>query len=479
MLNRKFEKPKAGLLFIASSRFRNLGNDLPQGSYHQRKEKDVKEIIDTLSRDMDLAFPGIVYEREDVIAAMQFFQAEKVDFVVAEYLSWAEDFTWVRFMRDMPEIPILYVSKTRDKVNFETTLDENDFIEFLCAGNLVGSLESAGSIVRTDRKNVRVIMGSREVLNEQIRTFAKLAQIRMVLRHSVFGLLSGYNELMWSTYIHPYDIFTKIGPEMRFISYSVLAEEIQKVSDEDAAVYRDELTARYAVAEDVDPAKFFESVRASIALARISERMGIDMMAFNDVDHAMFELIGLRPGFYHPYYEKNLSVLVPEADIGAGCITYILKLLTKKHVNFIEPFHIETEKNTFAAGHAGPNDHTDPENSKNVLIARDVRFAKTKFKYAGAPFAWCRFSPGWKTMAQLVEQEGRYKLVVTRVECLPGKHLLASYSHSIFRPAVPVEELFEKVLKIGTTQHFAIVDGDYRKELSILADLMGFIYYEL
>lgn len=479
MLNRKFEKPKAGLLFIASSRFRNLGDDLPQGTYHQRKEKDVEQVIQSLSKEVDVACPGIVYEREDIIAAMQYFFAEKVDFIVTEYLSWAEDFTWVRFMRDMPDIPILYVSKTREKVCFETTLDDNDFIEFLCAGNLVGSLESAGSIARTDRKNVRIIMGSREELNAQICTFAKVAQVRSILRHSVFGLLSGYNEVMWSTYIDPYDIFTKIGPEIRFLSYSVLSEEIQKVSDEDTAVYRDELVQRYPVSEDVDQAKFFESVRASIALARISEKRGIDMMAFNDVDHEMFELIGLRPGFYPSWYEKNLSVLVPEADIGAGCITYILKLLSKKHVNFIEPFHIETEHNTFAAGHAGPNDHTDPANRQNVLIARDVRFAKTKFKYAGAPFAWCRYSPGWKTMAQLVEQDGQYKLVATMVECLPGKHLFASYSHSIFRPQKPVEELFEQILKIGTTQHFAIVDGDYRKELSMLSDVMGFKYFEL
>jgi L-arabinose isomerase len=65
------------------------------------------------------------------------------------------------------------------------------------------------------------------------------------------------------------------------------------------------------------------------------------------------------------------------------------------------------------------------------------------------------------------------------VECLPGKHLFASYSHSIFRPQKPVEELFEQILKIGTTQHFAIVDGDYRKELSMLSDVMGFKYFEV
>lgn len=31
------------------------------------------------------------------------------------------------------------------------------------------------------------------------------------------------------------------------------------------------------------------------------------------------------------------------------------------------------------------NDHNDPEWQDNVVIARDVRFAKTSYRYAGAP----------------------------------------------------------------------------------------------
>ena len=77
-------------------------------------------------------------------------------------------------------------------------------------------------------------------------------------------------------------------------------------------------------------------------------------MVFNDIDRAMFELVGLRAGFYHPWFNENCSVLVPEADIGAGLITYLLKLISGRHVNFLEPFHIETDYGTFAGGHAGP-----------------------------------------------------------------------------------------------------------------------------
>ena len=209
----------------------------------------------------------------------------------------------------------------------------------------------------------------------------------------------------------------------------------------------------------------------------MAEKNDIDVMVYNDIDQATFRVAGCRAGFYHPWFNDNVSVLVPEADIGAGIATYALKLISGGYVNFLEPFHIEDDFGTFAGGHAGPNDHNDPAWQQNVIISRDVRFAKTSWKYAGAPFAWYRISPGMKTMVQLVEEDGRYKMVCFLAESLPGKHLLATYTHSIFRPVVPVKRLFEEIIRIGTTQHFAITDGDWTAELADFAEMMGFDFH--
>jgi len=476
--NLKTRKAKAGLLLIASPRFKDLGDGLKRGTYAQRKEKDVETILGTLGF-LDVIFPGIVYEKEEAETAMKQFYDQKVDFVIAEFLSWSEDFAWIRFLRDMPQVPIIFTNVAKDHVSFKDTLDEDDFIDYLCAGTLVGSLEGSGSVPRTGRKHVKVVMGSREEVTEQIRQFSTAARVRAILRQSNLGLLANYNEAMWSTYIDPYDIFTKLGPEIKFLPYNIYGDTIDAIPATETKAYCDDLTNKYKMMDDVAYDKFEASVRASIGLAKMAEQNDIDVMVFNDIDTAMFKLIGLRAGFYHPWFNANTSVLVPEADIGGGLITFVLKLMSGKNVNFIEPFHIETDFGTFAAGHAGPNDHNDPAWQENVVIARDVRFAKTNWKYAGAPFAWYRISPGRKTMAQLVEADGKYKLVCTLIDSLPGEHLLATYSHSIFKPVVPVKRLFEEIIKIGTTQHFGIVDGDYTKELADFASIMDFEFYEI
>ena len=464
-------------MLIASPRFKNLSG--PQrGTYGERKELAVRDIKASMGF-LDLVDPGIVYEREDARRAMDLFYNEKVDFIYAEFLSWSEDFAWIRFLRDCPEIPILFCNVAKPRMSFETTLDEDDFIDYLCAGTLVGSLEGSGSVARTGRKNVHTVMGTREQVTEKVRVFAAAARARSIFRQSTVGLMANMNEAMWSTYIDNYDLFTKIGPEIRYIPYSDYGIEIENLPDEEVVAFRDSLLERYRIMEDVREDKLTGCVKATLAIRKLAEKNDIDCYVYNDIDQATFKTAGCRAGFYPNWFNENVSVLVPEADIGAGLATYLLKLLTGKNVNFIEPFHIEDDFGTFAGGHAGPNDHNDPDWQENVVIARDVRFAKTSWKYAGAPFAWYRISPGMKTFAGIYEESGKYKLVSFLAESLPGEHLLATYSHTIFRPEVPVKELFERILRIGATQHFAIVDGDCRRQLEAFAAVMGFEFHSI
>jgi len=479
----KARKAKAGLLLIASPRFKNLSGP-KRGTYGERKEKVVKEIKATMNF-LDLVDPGIVYEREDAQKAMDMFYNEKVDFIYAEFLSWSEDFAWIRFLRDCPEIPIIFCNVAKPRMTFETTLDEDDFVDYLCAGTLVGSLEGSGSVARVPRDNVKTVLGTREEITEKVRIFADAAKARTILRHSNLGLMANMNEAMWSTYIDNYDLFTKIGPEIHYLPYSDYGTEIDNLDEREVQEYALELTSKYKVMPDVEDDKLIGCVKATLAIKKMAQKNDIDCFVYNDIDQATFRTAGCRAGFYPNWFNENVSVLVPEADIGAGLITYILKLITGKNVNFIEPFHIEDDFGTFAGGHAGPNDHNDPAWQDNVIISRDVRFAKTSWKYAGAPFAWYRISPGMKTVAGLYEEGGVYKLVTFMAESLSEKdtpqsnkkHLLATYSHTIFKPVVPVKELFENLLNIGVTQHYAIVDGDWRPQLEALAEIMGFEYY--
>jgi len=477
-INKNNSKPKTGIFLIGCQRFCKLGSDTSGGDYDHRKEKYAENFIGKMEDIAEVAFPGIIYNRQDVEDAIDFFHKEKVQCVICSFLSWSEDFTWIQFLRDMYEVPLLFYLSAFEEVSYSNTYNENDFVQFLANGGLVGNLVGSGSIKRFNR-DVEVIVDDFDSAKERINVFIKAAQTRDKLRKAKFGLLATYNEIMWSTYIDPYNIFAKIGPELQFISYAKLKEKIGEISDDKAIAYMHELCSEYEVESDVLDELFLASARSSLALAGIRDELELDALILNDVSPELFETIGLRPGFYHSSFNKNNAVLVPEGDLGAGTIVYILKQLTGKNINFVEPFYVEKKRNSFSAGHAGPNDHTDPNHADLVKISRDVRFAKTSYKYAGAPFAWYRISPGLKTLAHFSEVNGRYKIVCFTAESLPGNNELCSYSHSDFKTETPVTEIFEKIISTGTTQHFAVVEGDVREELQLFAKISNFDFYNI
>ncbi|MDP4151900.1 MAG: hypothetical protein Q8865_00465 [Bacillota bacterium] len=468
---------KIGLLLIGSPRFKTLGEGTENGTYGERKQIEVDAIVKNLSVAGEIVFPGIVYERDDVKKAIETFFSEKVDCVVAAYLSWSEDFAWIRFLRDMPPVPILFASFIRESVDITDTNDEDQFVDFLSAGSLVGVQEGSGDFKRFDRPMRETFIGDMNQVVDKVKKFSSAARVRSMLRSSTMALLSSYNEVMWSTYVDPYNIFYKIGPEIRFLSVAQLVDEIDAVSNEDLKVTAGKIKEQFKFYKDVDMIKFEASVRASMALENLSAKYDVDLTVLNDIDPVLFQKVGLRPGFLPTNKQSKLTV-VPEGDIGAGLAVYILTLLSGKRANFIEPFYIIKQRNTFAAGHAGPNDYTGcPE---NTIIARDTRFAKTNYKYAGAPFAWYVFPAGEKTMVHMSENNGRMKLVCTLVEALPTDHYLASYSHAEFRhKTLEPQELFDRLINIGVTQHYGIVDGNYMEELKAFAELMDFDFYQI
>jgi len=422
-------KGKTGVLFIATSRFRNLGNETAEGSYELRKEAEAAEYISSLKDFCEVVYPGPVYNREDLSKSIKMFTEQKVDSVFSLFLSWSEDFAWVRFLRDMPPVPVLFACRIRDSIDFDNTCNETDFVEFLSAGGLVGSLEASGSIARFNRPMMEIVVGHFDEIMIKARNFSSAAAVRTKLFNTNFGLLASYNEVMWSTYVDPYNLFAKAGPELRFMSVATLSEEIESINEKTVQETCDILSSRYEVMQDVDINKFHASVRASLAVESMARKAGVSVVVLNDVDPVLLRYIGLRPGFLPCPGTKDITV-VPEGDIGGGLAVYILKLLSGLPVNLIEPFHIDKVNNCFAGGHAGPNDYTDPEGS--VKIACDVRFAKTSYKHAGAPFAWYVIPPGIKTMLHVSESKGRFKMVCSLVEALPTEHFITSYSHGQF-----------------------------------------------
>ncbi len=469
------KKAVIGLLLISTPRFRDLGEGTEQGYFRERKE----QAADKLRQRLDFAetvFPGVVYTRQEVKNAIREFTAAQVDMVFAMFLSWSDDYAWIRFLRDMPPVPVLFACIAEDTPGFSDSFTEDRFVEFLSKGGLVGSLEGSGSIARFGRPMTGIVTGELDQVLAKAKSFALCAAARSQLKDTVFALLPSYNEVMWATYVDPYSLFMNAGPELRFLSVSSLEDEIAAIPAETVESAAARLLASYPHDDDLQMDKMYASIAASLALESLARKAGAELLVLNDVDVSLLTRIGLRPGFC-PCPGADDVMVVPEGDIGCGLACWLLGKLSGARVNFIEPFYIHPQDNTFAVGHAGPQDYTVPNGKTRISL--DTRFAKSSYKYAGAPFAWHLIGPGQKTMLHISQSGGSFKMAATVVEALECDYFLAGYSHGILRSDLPAGQLFERLMRFGVTQHYALAGGDWRRELAAFAGLMGFEYLEL
>ena len=472
----KNRKSKIGLFFISCTRFHDLGQGTKDGTYFERIKKETLKIEQSLSPELSIINPGEIFNDDDMQRALKLFNSESVDCILCIFHSWSEDNVWVKFLRDSnPNIPLIYFYPAKENIGYEDCSLDNNFIQFLTDGGLVGSLVGSGSIKKMDRR-AKVIVGTINDCASKIIDYANVSKVSNILKNSHICVLPTFNEIMWNTYFNPYRIF-KNGPEISFYSYQEYLEISDEISDDEVNLYVKELKERYVVEDEIDEIKFAASARYSLGLDKLMSKYNLDGITLNDVSSQIFETIGLRPGFYPKSINDNLRFVCPEADLGIALSVYILKLLSNKQVNVVEPFYIDKSRDLFCGGHAGPNDYNSDESLNNVKIAIDKRFAKTNYKYAGAPFAWLRIPAGEMTMIHISQIGDDIKLVASKVTSIEGPHRIQGYTHSEFRVDGDINLFFEKLLEIGTTQHFVVVEGDYIKQLKALSELCNFSFY--
>ena len=75
-------KPRVGFFLLAPATFRKIGEGTARGSYAQRKDAEARQMVETASASLEVIFPGIIYETDDVRCAIREFVQAEVDCVL-------------------------------------------------------------------------------------------------------------------------------------------------------------------------------------------------------------------------------------------------------------------------------------------------------------------------------------------------------------------------------------------------------------
>jgi L-arabinose isomerase len=89
-----------------------------------------------------------------------------------------------------------------------------------------------------------------------------------------------------------------------------------------------------------------------------------------------------------------------------------------------------------------------------------------------------RVKGGHVTLLSLFADVERFKLVVARGTALAGPDKLEGSPHAVIRLATPLPTFFERVIRTGSTQHWALVHDDVVPALRCLAEILGLDFVE-
>ena len=181
--------------------------------------------------------------------------------------------------------------------------------------------------------------------------------------------------------------------------------------------------------------------------------------------------MGLRPCLYLPLLQEKDIVISMEGDITGAVAMFALKRLTNSPVMFTEFFNFDKTDNSVIAGHAGLQNPRLAENDDGVIITPDYELQGSS-EFEGA---WMEFTakPGQVTLLQIVPKIEGFKMIIAAGEALGSDGVrVEGFPHVQIRFSFPLDDFFNQVVRGGATHHWAMVHGDVKSELKMLAELL-------
>jgi L-arabinose isomerase len=454
---------KVGFLALAARWF--WDTKMSDSQFTEEIQAQVKTIEASLAASHELISAGLVTTEDSAKSAAARFREANVDALVACCVMWSEDQPLLRVLEELRDTPLLLWCWTPGTALPES-LTARDLIKW---SGPVGAQQISGALRRSRRKFTFVLGNhmEKETLQEA-QDFLAAAAVARSLKHARIGLLPYRYDVMTNTWVDEFDLMSKLGLDVIYISVNQLASSSGLVKDAEVRGYVDELRGMH-ISSEVSSEGLSEATRVSLGLARIVEDQRLDAVSIGDCNDELHAVLNCRPCLYLPAIFERGVVVGMEGDLLGILAQLILSRLSGQPTMFTEIFTYDERENQILLGHAGMHDIRLAENRSAVMITQDYEYPNER---AGV---WMAFSvrPGPVTLLAITSDQGEFHLVATKGEALPAKGKLQGYPNALVRLDLPLRSFFETTTAIGTTQHWALAQGDLRGGISKVAYLLG------
>ncbi len=457
---------KVGLVLVAAKCFW----DKRVQSYRKLPElikKDAENIVNRLSKHMGIVNTGIVTSIREAEIAIEEFKKEKIELLIICPVMWSEDQPLIKLVSEMGEVPLLlWCYSPYGKLPLKISA-----LNLFRGSGTVGLFQASGPLKRLG-KDFGFVMGDPEDEEtiHNIVEYVQTAKLVGELQEVKVGLLPSRCEVMTDLYVDEFNLTNILGPALKYISVEQLLSASQEIDASRVKANVDELKRRYKI-KGVSDKTLHQTVRASLGVAELVDRLCLDALAIDDLSEELHKIMGLRPCLYLPLLQEKDIVISMEGDITGAVAMLVLKRLANSPVMFTEFFNFDKTDNSVIAGHAGLQNPRLAENDDSVIITPDYELQGSS-EFEGA---WMEFTakPGQVTLLQIAPKIEGFKMIIATGEASgPGGVRVEGFPHVQIKFSFPLDDFFNEVVRGGATHHWAMVHGDVKSKLKILAELL-------
>lgn len=413
---------------------------------------DSSKVHTVVGKYFNVVDPGPIANKDDANRAAELFRKESVQLLFVVSLFWSGDKGLLALLRALPGTPILYWCYTPQK----TLPNHMGMSDLYRRSGAVGAMQNSAPLKKMSY-DFGFVFGdpNDQQLEQDIADYARAYEVLFALNGLKIGQVGGRYEDMTGTYLDEFQLLSRFGIDMVHITPSMVMQAAQEILDADINAFIDELKSKYPVKGITDEGLYC-SVRVSMATVKAAIDRGVSVLAVEDFNTEIRKMFKTRPHLWVPGLRERGMVVAMEADAVSALCLWISRQLGETTPMYTEMFTFDTERNALLMGHAAMLDPFLAKDNSGMLI-RDAEMDGIDESEG----AWLHFrgKTGHVVVNSLFDSGNDYTATMFQGESIENE-VLDIHPNIMVQVHTPLREFFEKVMRRGMTQHYAVSYDD-------------------
>jgi len=432
-------------------------------------EHDAAVVSDRLAQQHEIVNPGLVDTIDKADAAGRQFRAAQIDVLILAYRAYFPDAYLHQLLSHLPGVPLLlFASQSRDE--FDLT---DDYCGVLRNSGVMALVQLVCGFrkMKDSPRQIEAVAGSihDDEAYHKINRYLEVLTIYKQLKTMTFGVIGQVFRGMFDFEYDKTSVKGALGPEVINIQIEHLADQWEKAPADDPEVLAllDHVRGTYRIT-GVGDDDLVKASRAAVALRRLVQRFRLDGIAML-CQHFVEKTLKTSPYLGLAELHQSGFPGVTEGDVIGLVMMKILHHLTGNMPYFLEWSEFDVKMNAWMLlGHG----FGDPSQARNASVELTPASERWGLEGTGCNTLFVP-SSGPCTIAHFVQHTDGWRMFVVGAEILDQDPLPINDVHALVRFKRPITEFTELLVKAGVPHHAITVRGDVRRELTLLAELLG------